>query len=137
MEKHCANAAALASYLEQHPAVERVFYPGLSSHPQHHLAAEQMNSFGGMLTFIPREGLSGAIRLAERIKIFTYATSLGHPHSLLFYYPTDLYLDQTTYFSAEQKQRIRDQWMGEGIVRISAGLENTQDLIDDLEQALS
>ncbi len=137
MEKHCANAAALASYLEQHPAVEKVFYPGLSSHPQHHLAAEQMNSFGGMLTFIPREGLSGAIRLAERIKIFTYATSLGHPHSLLFYYPTDLYLDQTTYFSLEQKQRIRDQWMGEGIVRISVGLENTQDLIDDLEQALS
>lgn len=137
MEKHCANAAALASYLERHPAVEKVFYPGLISHPHYHLAAEQMKNFGGMLTFIPREGLSGAIRLAEKIKLFTYATSLGHPHSLLFYYPTDLYLDQADYFSAEQRHSIRDQWMGEGIVRISAGLENEHDLIDDLEQALN
>lgn len=136
MEKHCANAATLAAYLESHRAVEKVYYPGLSSHPHHHTAAGQMSGFGGMLTFTLREGLNAAMRMTEKINVFTYATSLGHPHSLLFYYPTDLYIDQAVYLSARQKQKIRDEWMGEGIVRLSAGLENAQDLIDDLDQAL-
>ncbi len=137
MDKHCANALALASFLEQHPAVERVFYPGLPSHPHHQLASEQMSGFGGMLTFILKDGLNAAIRMAEKINIFTYATSLGHPHSLLFYYPTDLYIDQISYLTDDQKLKIRKEWMGEGIVRVSAGLENTEDLIADLEQALA
>ncbi len=136
MEKHCANALALARYLTSHPAVERVFYPGLPEHPHHQVASRQMSAFGGMLTFQLREGLSAAIKMAERVKVFSYATSLGHPHSLIFYYPTDLYIDQAAYLSEAQKKVIREQWMGEGIVRVSAGLENEADLLEDLCSAL-
>jgi len=136
MEKHCVNALAIARYLASHPAVERVLYPGLPDHPHHALAARQMKGFGGMLTFQLREGLSAALKMAERVKVFSYATSLGHPHSLLFYYPTDLYIDQAAYLSEAQKKAIREQWMGEGIVRVSAGLENEADLLEDLDSAL-
>lgn len=136
MEKHCANALAVARYLVSHPAVERVFYPGLPDHPHHALAVQQMRGFGGMLTFQLREGLSAALKMAERVKVFSYATSLGHPHSLIFYYPTDLYIDQAHYLSEAQKKTIREQWMGEGIVRVSAGLENEADLLADLDSAL-
>jgi cystathionine beta-lyase/cystathionine gamma-synthase len=136
MEKHCANALALARYLTSHPAVERVIYPGLPNHPHYEVALRQMKGFGGMLTFQLREGLSAAIRMADKIKVFSYATSLGHPHSLIFYYPTDLYIDQATYLSEAQKKAIREQWMGEGIVRVSAGLENEADLLEDFESAL-
>lgn len=137
MEKHCANALAIAAFLEQHPAVERVFYPGLPSHPHHALAARQMpGGFGGMVAFRLKEGMPAVVKMAEKIKIFTYATSLGHPHSLVFFYPTDLYIDQAAYLSDQQKQSIRQEWMGEGIVRLSAGLENSADLINDLDQAL-
>ena len=137
MEKHCSNAAALAAFLDSHQAVGRVCYPGLASHPHHAVAASQMSDFGGMLTFTLKEGLSAAIKMAEKIKLFTYATSLGHPHSLLFYYPTDLYIDQAAYLSAEQKNSIHEEWMGEGIVRVSVGLESIDDLIEDLEHALN
>jgi len=136
MEKHCANALAIARYLASHPAVERVFYPGLPDHPHHQLASRQMSAYGGMLTFQLCEGLSAAIKMAERIKVFSYATSLGHPHSLIFYYPTDLYIDQAAYLSEAQKITIREQWMGEGIVRVSTGLENEADLLEDLDSAL-
>jgi len=136
MEKHCANAAALAAFLESHRAVERVFYPGLPSHPHHEVAVRQMSAYGGVLTFSLKEGIAAAVKMAEKIKLFTYATSLGHPHSLIFYYPTDLYIDQAAYLLAEQKQRVRRDWMGEGIIRVSAGLENCDDLLSDLENAL-
>ncbi|MBM4236388.1 MAG: cystathionine gamma-synthase, partial [Firmicutes bacterium] len=109
---------------------------GLPDHPHHALAARQMKGFGGMLTFQLREGLSAALKMAERVKVFSYATSLGHPHSLIFYYPTDLYIDQAAYLSEAQKKAIREQWMGEGIVRVSAGLENEADLLADLDSAL-
>jgi len=89
-----------------------------------------------MLTFQLREGLSAAIKMAERINIFHYATSLGHSHSLIFYYPTDLYIDQVAYLTVTQKKNIREQWMGEGLVRVSAGLENEADLLGDLDLAL-
>ena len=136
IEKQSANALQVAQFLENHPKVSRVFYPGLESHPHQELAKKQMSDFGGMLTFQLKGGLGAAINLAEKIKLFQYATSLGHAHSLLFYYPTDIYIDAVTYLSAEQKARIRE-WTGEGIVRASIGLENTDDLIADLDQALS
>jgi cystathionine beta-lyase/cystathionine gamma-synthase len=82
-----------------------------------------------------RRGLGAAITLSEKIRLFTYATSLGHARSLLFYYPTDLYVDAAPYLTAAQKARIRE-WMGAGIVRVSVGLEDPQDLIADLDQAL-
>jgi len=135
MKKHCDNALQVARFLEAHPKVSRVFYPGLESHPHHALAARQMSAFGGMLTFQLKDGLGAAINLAEKIRLFSYATSLGHAHSLLFYYPTDMYIDAMPFYSAEQKLRIR-QWTGDGLVRASLGLENADDLIRDLDQAL-
>lgn len=135
MHKHCENALEVARFLEAHPKVNRVFYPGLESHPHHVLATRQMSAFGGMLTFQLKDGLGAAINLAEKIRLFSYATSLGHAHSLLFYYPTDMYIDAMPFYSAEQKNRIRE-WTGQGLVRASIGLESAADLIRDLDQAL-
>jgi methionine-gamma-lyase len=135
MERHCQNALQVARFLDDHPRVKRVVYPGLESHPHHELARRQMSAFGGMLTFQLKGGLGAAVTLAEKIRLFKYATSLGHAHSLLFYYPTDIYVDDVSYLSAAQKRRIRE-WMGDGIVRASIGLENAQDLIADLSRAL-
>jgi len=135
MERHCQNALQVARFLEAHPRVGRVIYPGLESHPHYELTRRQMSGSGGMLTFQLKGGLGAAITLAEKVRLFKYATSLGHPHSLLFYYPTDIYVDAVPYLEDAQKARIRE-WMGEGIVRASVGLENAQDLIADLDQAL-
>jgi methionine-gamma-lyase len=135
IEKHCQNALKIAHLLEDHPKVSRVFYPGLVSHPHHKLASSQMSAFGGMLTFQLKGGLGAAITLAEKIKLFSYATSLGHAHSLLFYYPTDLYIDAMPFYTDGQKRSIRE-WTGEGLIRASIGLENADDLIRDLDQAL-
>jgi methionine-gamma-lyase len=135
MARHCESALTVARFLESHPAVSRVLYPGLESHPHHQLACRQMRAFGGMLTFQLKKGLGAAIALAEHIELFTYATSLGHARSLLFYYPTDMYVDSVSYLSDSQKAGIRD-WMGDGIVRASIGLEDPQDLIADLDRAL-
>lgn len=135
MERHCRNALEVARFLEGHPRVKRVVYPGLESHPHHELACRQMAGFGGMLTFQLKGGLGAAITLAEKVRLWAYATSLGHAHSLLFYYPTDQYIDAAPYLDQAQKVRIRE-WMGDGIVRASVGLERPQDLIADLDQAL-
>jgi methionine-gamma-lyase len=135
MQQHSHNAVQVAQFLESHPKVKRVIYPGLESHPHHALAQRQMSLPGGMLAFQLKDGLGAAINLSEKIKVFHYATSLGHAHSLLFYYPTDLYIEPVGYLSAAQKSGIRE-WMGEGIVRASIGLESPQDLINDLDQAL-
>jgi methionine-gamma-lyase len=136
MKRHCESALKVARFLDGHPKVERVIYPGLESHPHHELAARQMSDYGGMLTFRLKGGLGAAITLAEKIRLFSYATSLGHAHSLLFYYPTDVYIDAMPFYSGEQKRCIRE-WTGEGIVRASIGLESADDLIKDLDQALN
>jgi len=140
MERHCENALEVARFLETHRRVRRVVYPGLESHPHHDLARWQMSAggapaYGGMLTFQLKGGLGAAISLADKIRVFQYATSLGHAHSLLFYYPTDLYVGAAPYLDRAQKARIRE-WMGDGIVRASVGLENVEDLIADLDRAL-
>jgi len=136
MEQHCRGAHQVANFLQEHPKVLRVLYPGLESHPQHNLAKQQMSDFGGMISFQLKAGLGAAVTLAEKVQVFSYATSLGHAHSLLFYYPSDLYFDSLPYLSEEQKAGIRD-WAGEGIVRASIGLEDPDDLIADLDQALN
>jgi methionine-gamma-lyase len=135
MQQHSHSAMQVAQFLEAHPKVSRVIYPGLESHPQHDLAQRQMSGFGGMLTFQLKGGLGAAISLSEKIKLFHYATSLGHAHSLLFYYPTDMTIDSATYLTPAQKTSIRN-WTGDGIVRASIGLESPSDLIADLDQAL-
>lgn len=135
MARHSESALEMARFLETHPAVSRVVYPGLESHPQHDLASRQMAAFGGMLTLQLRQGLRGAITLSEKVRLFAYATSLGHARSLMFYYPTDLYFESAPYLTAAQKRSIRG-WVGDGIVRLSIGLEDVEDLKADLDQAL-
>jgi methionine-gamma-lyase len=135
MERASQSAMQVAQFLESHPKVARVVYPGLESHPQHALAQRHMSASGGMLTFQLKGGLRAAITLSEKIKVFHYATSLGHAHSLLFYYPTDMYIDAAAYLTPAQKASLR-AWTGEGIVRLSIGLESPADLIADLDQAL-
>lgn len=135
MQQHSRSALKVAQFLESHSKVASVVYPGLESHPHHTLAQQQMSASGGMLTFQLKGGLGAAITLSEKIKVFHYATSLGHAHSLLFYYPSDMYVDAANYLTADQKAAIRE-WTGDGIVRASIGLESPDDLIADLDQAL-
>jgi cystathionine beta-lyase/cystathionine gamma-synthase len=135
MERHSRNALRVARFLEEHPRVERVLYPGLESHPHHGLAGRQMKGFGGMVAFRLRGGLGSVVTLVEKTALFKYATSLGHAHSLLFFYPTDVYLSERPDLSEGQRERIR-AWMGDGLVRASIGLENAGDLTADLDQAL-
>jgi methionine-gamma-lyase len=133
MQKHQSSALAVARFLEQHPKVRRVLYPGLESHPQHDLARRQMSGFGGMV--VAQMDIDTAANLVQQVRVFTYATSLGDYQSLLFYYPTEVYVDSTTYLDADQKRAIRE-WAGDGIMRISIGLEDPEDLIADLDAAL-
>jgi methionine-gamma-lyase len=133
MQKHQSSALAVARFLGQHPKVRRVLYPGLESHPQHDLARRQMSGFGGMV--VAQMDIGTATNLVQQVRVFTYATSLGDYQSLLFYYPTEMYVDSATYLDADQKRAIRE-WAGDGIMRISIGLEDAEDLIADLDGAL-
>jgi len=133
MQKHQSSALAVARFLDQHPKVKRVLYPGLESHPQHDLARRQMSGFGGMV--VAQMDTETATNLVQQVGVFTYATSLGDYQSLLFYYPTEMYVDSAAYLDAEQKRAVRE-WAGDGIMRISIGLEDPEDLIADLDGAL-
>ena len=133
IQKHQESALAVARFLEEHPRVRRVLYPGLESHPQHDLARRQMLGFGGMV--VAQMDMETAAKVVQQVHVFTYATSLGDYQSLLFYYPTELYVDSATYLDPDQKRAYRE-WAGDGIMRISIGLEDPQDLIADLDQAL-
>ena len=129
MKEHEASALHLASFLEQHPAVEQVFYPGLTSHPQHELAKQQMSGFGGMLTFALKGGLPAVEKLIARIKLFVLADSLGGVESLIAS-PAKMTLGP---LSDEEKRRRK---CTDNLVRLSIGLENAGDLEADLRNAL-
>lgn len=126
MRQHCANARLIAEWLEDHPAVAQVIYPGLESHPQHELAKRQMADFGGMISFILQGGEAAARQLARHTKLFTLAESLGGVESLIEL-PAPM-----THASVANSPLAIDP----GLVRISVGIENAQDLIQDLAQAL-
>ncbi len=129
MERHCANAAAVAAFLEDHKKVEWVYYPGLPSHPQHALAKRQMPAFGGMVTVLIAGGLDGARRFLERCRIFALAESLGGVESLAGHPVT------MTHASMPVEMRAR-LGVVDGLVRLSVGLEDLDDLLADLDQAL-
>ncbi len=129
MKEHEANAIHLATLLEQHPAVERVFYPGLTSHPQHELAKEQMSGFGGMVTFALKEGLPAVEQLLAKIKLFVLADSLGGVESLISS-PAKM-----TLWALSKEERERRNCT-DNLVRLSIGLENATDLEADLLNAL-
>jgi cystathionine gamma-lyase len=130
MERHCANALAVAQFLEQQPQVERVYYPGLASHPQHALARRQMQGgFGGIVTAVLRGGLPVARRTLERCRLFALAESLGGVESLIEHpgIMTHASLPEAT----RQALGISD-----GLIRLSVGVEDVSDLIGELRQAL-
>jgi methionine-gamma-lyase len=136
MRAHGDNALKVASWLEGHPAVKRVIYPGLPSHPQYELARRQMKNFSGMLTVQLHKNAAAARTLAEHLKIIYYAVSLGHHRSLIFYLGTDDLL-QTTFKLTEEQLKSWRRYAGDGVFRFSAGLEDPEDLIADLEQAFA
>ncbi|MCX8032515.1 MAG: aminotransferase class I/II-fold pyridoxal phosphate-dependent enzyme [Thermoleophilia bacterium] len=136
MAVHQENALTVAKYLESHPKVVRVIYPGLPSHPQYELAARQMRNFSGMLTFQVSDGPKAAEVLAKRLRVIHYAVSLGHNRSLICYLGTADLLRSSFHLTPEQEMSYRS-FAGDGVFRLSVGLEDAEDLIADLEQALA
>lgn len=136
MRIHEENALKVATFLESHPKVERVIYPGLPSHPQYELAKRQMNNFSGMLTFRVKNGSEQARVFAERLQIIHYAVSLGHHRSLIFYMNSKDLLQTTFRFDTPEQISSWKEYAGDGLFRLSVGLEDADDLIKDLEQAL-
>ena len=130
MKAHQENAMRVAEFLEQHPKVERVIYPGLKSHPQHDLASRQMSGFGGMITFFVRGGLSAARKFLESVKVFSLAESLGGVESLVEH-PAIM-----THASVPPENRAA-LGISDSLIRLSVGIETQKDLLSDLEQALN
>lgn len=129
MQRHNESAGRIAAFLEKHPKVERVVYPGLPSHPQHAVAKSQMNGFGGMITIMLKGGLSDARRFLERVRLFALAESLGGVESLIEH-PGIM-----THASVPLETRA-ELGISDTLVRISVGIEDADDLLADLEQAL-
>lgn len=129
MREHAGNAQAIAEFLEAHPGVERVYYPGLRSHPQHELAARQMSGFGGMLSFTLKGDESRALAFANTLKYFSLAESLGGVESLICH-PARM-----THGSIPKEERER-RGLTDRLLRLSVGIEDVEDLIGDLSAAL-
>lgn len=131
VQRHCENGEKVAQFLNQHPAVERVYYPGLASHPYHEIAKKQMSGFGGMVTFTFKSGKKEeAIKFLENLKVFTLAESLGGVESLANH-PALM-----THASIPEDKR-KEVGISDDLVRLSVGVEDIDDLIADLEQAFS
>jgi len=136
MRAHAESAMKIAEFLESCPRVKRVIYPGLSSHPQHELARRQMKNFSGMLTFqVKDDPLPVAREIAQRARLFRYAVSLGKQRSLIYYIPTGDMLRTSFSLTAQAESSYRS-FAGDGIFRTSIGLENPDDLCEDLEHVL-
>ena len=130
VERQCENAMAVAKFLARHPRVERVHYPGLSSHPDHRLAKQQMSGFGAMLAFDMKGGVAAARRVCDRARLFLLAASLGGVESLVV---LPIY---TSHYNMSAKE-LAASGVSPGTIRVSVGLEDTADLIADLKQALA
>ena len=127
MDRHSDNALAVATYLESHPAVERVYYPGLPSHPAHEVARKQMTGYSGMVSFTVRDGFERAQQIVEGTKLFLLAESLGGVESLIEH------PGKMTHISVEGT----GVGVSDSLIRMSVGIEHVDDLIADLEQALA
>lgn len=128
MKAHAENGMKVANYLEKHPQVERIIYPGLASHPQHALAKEQMSGFGGMITFFIKGGMPAARKFLESVEVFALAESLGGVESLIEH-PAIM-----THASVPAEQR-KTLGIDDSLIRLSVGVEDVDDLLQDLEQA--
>ena len=130
MDRHCENAVQVASFLKNHPKVESVFYPGLSSHPNHEVAGDQMNDFGGMISFITKgNSIEDAKKVITSTKIFSLAESLGGVESLCGH-------PATMTHAAIPKEEREKSGVVDALIRLSVGIEDVEDLIADLNQAL-
>lgn len=129
VQQHCANAMAVAQWLEAHPAVEAVYYPGLVSFAQHELAVRQMPGFGGMIAFELKDGLQISQTMMNRLKLIQRAVSLGDAETLI-QHPASMT------HSAYTPQERAAHGISEGLIRLSVGLEDVEDIIEDLAQAL-
>ena len=130
MERHCSNAKEIANFLESHKAIEKVIYPGLASHPQHEIAKKQMKGFGGMISVVLKGGLDSATKFLEKTKIFSLAESLGGVESLIEH--------PAIMTHASIPREVREEiGISDGLVRLSVGIESLEDLVDDIENALS
>lgn len=129
MQRHCENAAVIASWLSEHPKVSKVFYPGLPTHKNHEVAARQMRDFGGMISFVMQGSVEDGMAMTTRTKVFALAESLGGVESLIEHPPS------MTHASIPAEQR-RAAGLDDGLIRLSVGIEDVDDLLADLEQAL-
>jgi cystathionine gamma-lyase len=130
MRAHQENAFAVAEFLEKHPKVEYVRYPGLKSHPQHEIAQRQMSGFGGMVTFVMKGGFGPARKMMESVRLFSLAESLGGVESLIEH-PAIM-----THASVPEANR-KTLGIVDGLIRLSVGIESKSDLLSDLETALA
>ena len=131
MQRHCENARAIAEYLLSHEKVEKVYWPGIPSHPNHDIAKSQMRDFGGMMSFtLKDDSLEAAKRMVEKVKIFSLAESLGGVESLVGH-PASM-----THASIPKEERERTGVV-DSLIRLSVGVEDVEDLITDLDQALN
>ena len=130
MKRHCENAEQIAEYLQKHPKIEKVYWPGLEDHPNHEVAKSQMKDFGGMLSFVTKgANYNIAIEIIEKLKLFTLAESLGGVESLAGH-PASM-----THASIPKEIREKSGVV-DALIRLSVGIEDVRDLIDDLDQAL-
>jgi cystathionine beta-lyase len=130
MQRHCENGKAVAEYLENHPKIEKVYWPGFESHPNHNIAKSQMDDFGGMVSFTTKgNDYNEAIKIVEKLKIFTLAESLGGVESLSGH-PASM-----THASIPKEEREKTGVV-DSLIRLSVGIEDVDDLIDDLTQAI-
>ena len=131
MQRHCENASAIANYLSTHPKVEKVYWPGFESHPNHNIAKAQMDDFGGMVSFTTKgNSYAASIKMVENLKIFTLAESLGGIESLAGH-PASM-----THASIPKETREKTGVV-DSLIRLSVGIEDAEDLISDLKQALN
>jgi cystathionine beta-lyase len=131
MDRHMSNAKALVAHLNEHPAVEKVFYPGLESHPGHAIATRQMRGYGGMISFVVKgDNHEDAVSVVSALKVFTLAESLGGVESLAGH-PASM-----THASIPKAQR-EATGVTDGLIRLSVGIEDIQDLLYDVDSSLS
>lgn len=130
MQRHCENGRAIAEYLKSNPKVEKVYWPGFEDHPNHKVAKEQMKDFGGMISFVPKgSSYNDTIKIVEQLRIFTLAESLGGVESLAGH-PASM-----THASIPKEERLKSG-IEDSLIRLSVGIEDVNDLIADLEQAI-
>ena len=131
MERHCFNGRKIAEYLQSHPKIGNVYWPGFENHPNHHIAKKQMKDFGGMLSFsLKDDRLEKAISFMENVELFSLAESLGGVESLINH-PASM-----THASIPKEERLKNG-LSDSLIRLSVGVEDVEDLIQDLENTLA